>query len=92
MSLYLALRVAVADGLSDRHNASLPLLCDDPLVNIDAERSPRVMELLAEAAKDRQVIVMTCHERTSALAEQHGGTVIRLANSAATPLSTGTPA
>ncbi|MFM7064698.1 MAG: hypothetical protein ACKO04_14585, partial [Actinomycetes bacterium] len=75
MALYLALRVAVADDRTG-DGVALPLLCDDPLVHIDADRAPEVMKVLAEAARDRQVIITTCHRSTAELAEQLGGTVI----------------
>ncbi|MFM7065027.1 MAG: ATP-binding protein, partial [Actinomycetes bacterium] len=77
MVLYLALRVAVADDRT-QGGVALPLLCDDPLVNIDPQRAPEVMKVLAEAAKDRQVVITTCHPRTAELAEQAGGKVVRL--------------
>lgn len=77
MLLYLSLRIAVADDRT-AGGIALPLLCDDPLVNIDADRATEVMRVLADAAEDRQVIVTTCHRSTSDLARRFGGTVVSL--------------
>ena len=39
-----------------------PIILDDTLANIDADRRARVMDYLAMVAKTRQVIVFSCNE------------------------------
>ena len=78
--LYLALRLAVADEQSVRTEVWLPLICDDPLVHLDDERAPQAMALLAKAAKNRQVILLTCNKRSLDLAEQAGAQTLRLSD------------
>ena len=60
--LYLALRLAVADALIP----GTPLVLDDALVRFDDRRLRAAMEVLKEEAKDRQVILFTCHSREAA--------------------------
>ncbi len=59
--MYLAVRLAVC-SLALPKNASCPLILDDTLVNLDAERTAQAMKLLQEIAKERQVILFTCKE------------------------------
>lgn len=55
--VYLCLRLALAE----QHHQSLPILLDDILVNFDPERAETTTRVLADVARDRQVIVFTCH-------------------------------
>lgn len=55
--VYLCLRLALAE----QHHQSLPLLLDDILVNFDPERAEATTRVLADVAKNQQVIVFTCH-------------------------------
>jgi len=50
----------------------LPVIMDDILVNFDDERGPLAVQALAEFARNRQVIVMTCHESTRELYRRAG--------------------
>ncbi len=59
--MYLAVRIAVCT-LALPEDASCPLILDDTLVNLDAERNAQAMKLLGEIAKQRQVILFTCKE------------------------------
>ena len=59
--MYLAVRLAVCT-LALPEDASCPLILDDTLVNLDAERTAQAMKLLGEIAKQRQVILFTCKE------------------------------
>ena len=59
--MYLAVRLAVCT-LALPENSSCPLILDDTLVNLDAERTAQAMKLLGEIAKHRQVILLTCKE------------------------------
>lgn len=55
-------RIAHADLLAAR-GIELPLVLDDALVFSDDRRLEIMVELLAEAAKRHQVIVLSCHQR-----------------------------
>lgn len=57
--LYLALRLAVAEELLPKG----PLVLDDALVRFDDKRLKSAMEILREEARNRQVILFTCHDR-----------------------------
>jgi len=57
--LLLCLRVAVAGELAAKEPQVLIL--DDVLVNTDGVRQQRVLDLLMDAARDLQVVVLTCH-------------------------------
>ncbi|MBE6921608.1 MAG: hypothetical protein E7465_00305 [Ruminococcaceae bacterium] len=59
--LYLSLRLAVAEELLP----GVPLVLDDALVRFDDKRAAAAMEILKDEAKDRQVILFTCHQRES---------------------------
>ncbi|MCX6524755.1 MAG: hypothetical protein NTX58_08325, partial [Actinobacteria bacterium] len=78
--LYLALRLAVADEQSVRTSVWLPLICDDPLVHLDDNRAPQAMALLAKAAQNRQVILLTCNERSRLLAQEAGAQTLSLSD------------
>ena len=64
--LYLCLRVALASEFA-RLSVSLPIIMDDVLVNFDPMRAARAGEVLVEAARDQQVLLLTCHPETVAL-------------------------
>lgn len=59
--LYLAVRLAVCE-LAMPEGETCPLVIDDALVNLDAERQKQAMSLLKELAKKRQIILFTCRE------------------------------
>lgn len=58
--LLLALRLAIADHLSD--DAPLPLILDDPFLNWDETRLEQVEQALCGLAEERQVILLS-HRR-----------------------------
>jgi uncharacterized protein YhaN len=65
--LYLALRLAYIENLSDVHPA-LPVLMDDVLVNFDDEgRQAAAAAAVARFAGERQVVFFTCHQRVADL-------------------------
>lgn len=73
--LYLAMRIALSelccpDGLP-------PLVLDDCLVAFDDERAEQTMALLAELAKTRQILFLTCRKRESEAAVRCGATEVR---------------
>lgn len=55
--LYLSLRLAICDLLSDGRNA--PLILDDPFHNCDEERLDAIRQALLEFSRDRQVLLFT---------------------------------
>lgn len=66
--LYLALRMALLMSAVSVGRA-VPILADDILVHFDASRRAGAARALAELARERQIILFTCHEEVvSALA------------------------
>ena len=61
--LGLAVRLAMARTASGRTN--LPLLLDEPLSELDDERAKMVFNYIEQLAEDTQIILTSCHERTS---------------------------
>ncbi len=61
--LYLALRLAVAEELTP----DAPLVLDDALVRFDDIRLKAALDILAEEAKNKQVILFTCQGREKKL-------------------------
>ena len=57
--LYLALRLAVAEELTP----DAPVVLDDALVRFDDDRLAAAMKILAQEAKEKQVILFTCQQR-----------------------------
>jgi len=57
--LYLALRLAVAEELTP----DAPLVLDDALVRFDDTRLEAAMQILAETAQSKQIILFTCQSR-----------------------------
>ncbi|MET3729786.1 uncharacterized protein YhaN [Fictibacillus halophilus] len=57
--VYLAIRLAVAYHAGPR---DFPILMDDIAVNFDGARTKRTLQLIQEAAIDRQVLFFTCHK------------------------------
>jgi DNA repair exonuclease SbcCD ATPase subunit len=58
--LYLAARLALTRLLWPKEGP--PILLDDPLVNFDASRHQEALQLLAEFARGRQILLFTCSE------------------------------
>lgn len=62
--LYLCLRLGLAAAFADQ-GIRLPLLMDDVLVNFDPERADAMAQVLADFAKEQQVLLFTCHPQTA---------------------------
>ncbi len=75
--VYMALRLAVVNHL-DSGREPLPIFLDETLVNWDAWRRDRALDLLEQLANERQVFVFTCHPAMAAEIEDRGGTIIPL--------------
>ena len=63
--LFLALRLSYIENLSGAHPA-LPVIMDDVLVNFDDRRRQVAFKVIADFARNRQVIFFTCHSATVA--------------------------
>lgn len=76
--LYLAVRLAVC-RLALPEEDPCPLILDDALANFDDERMALALECLAELARERQILLFTCHGREGAyLAGRRDVTVLPL--------------
>jgi len=64
--LYLAVRLAICE-LALPSEKSCPVILDDALVNFDDERCEKALELLRELAKERQIVLFTCHRREATM-------------------------
>lgn len=74
---YLGLRLAIVDHL-DHGDERLPLFVDEALVNWDADRRERGLEVLAEVSRSRQVFAFTCHPEMAEDLGRRGACVLRL--------------
>jgi uncharacterized protein YhaN len=70
--LYLAVRLAYVRHYCDAAEP-LPLVLDDVLVNFDAARARATLRVLAEFAATSQVLIFTCHEHVTAMAQEVTG-------------------
>ncbi|PKQ20995.1 MAG: hypothetical protein CVT66_01885 [Actinobacteria bacterium HGW-Actinobacteria-6] len=68
-ALYLALRLGLISQLGDV-GPGLPLLMDDVLVNLDPERRRGAAMAVADLARERQIVLFTCHPDTAELLAQ----------------------
>lgn len=68
--IYLLLRVALADHLTNGHD-TCPLLLDDITVHADAARTRDILDLLFELSKERQIVLFTQEEQVAAWANEH---------------------
>lgn len=75
--LFFSLRLALLD-LFTQGQEPVPLLLDDPFVQFDDQRTREAVELLNDAAQERQVVLLTCRRREMDLVRQLGGHVIGL--------------
>ena len=64
--LYLCLRLGLISEFGRRH-VTLPLIMDAVLVNFDIERARAMAAVFDAFARDRQVLLFTCHHETVAL-------------------------
>jgi uncharacterized protein YhaN len=67
--IFLCLRLGLLDHL-DEDRERLPLILDDALLRIDDARRPEVYQLLAHAARRRQIFLLTCHATIAREAEE----------------------
>jgi len=55
------LRFGLIEDYETRAEA-LPIVMDDVFVNFDDTRREQVLDILRDFARDRQVIILSCHE------------------------------
>lgn len=73
--LLLALRLGLIEEY-EKNAEPLPVALDDIMVNFDVHRAKNLVKVLVDFAKDRQVILFTCHEQTRDLFKQEGAAII----------------
>jgi uncharacterized protein YhaN len=76
--LYLGIRLAFAQKDAEKRGIALPLICDDPLIHFDDQRSLSALQLLAEFSNTHQVVLFTCETRTRDAAAKIGATIIKI--------------
>jgi uncharacterized protein YhaN len=59
--LYFAMRLGLIK-VYEAEKEPMPIIMDDILVNFDDDRGPLAIKELAKFARDRQVVVLTCHK------------------------------
>lgn len=69
--LYLAMRLGLIKEYETR-SESMPIIMDDILANFDDDRGPLAVKALKRFSKDRQIIVLTCHNNTLDMYKQLG--------------------
>jgi len=62
--LYFAMRLGLIEEYEKRAEP-MPFIMDDTFVNFDDDRRTRAIKVIHEFSKDRQVIILTCHENIS---------------------------
>ena len=72
---WLSVRLALGEALGKE---GTPLVLDDVLAMYDDSRAETAIEFLAEEAKKRQIILLSCRSRDGALTEKYGGNLITL--------------
>ncbi len=75
--IYLALRLALVQGISET-GESIPMLLDDPFANYDDARLERTMRLMANLGQQHQMLLFTCREDVVRAAQTVNAPVIRL--------------
>ena len=61
--LYLAMRFGLIDEYEKR-SEPLPIIMDDVFVNFDDDRNNKIIDRVKYFAKNRQIVILTCHKRT----------------------------
>lgn len=80
--LYLAARLAICETVLPAEKA-VPIVLDDALATFDDTRCAAALRLLKELAKERQILLFTCHDREAAFfAGDEEVTILQLTNSA----------
>lgn len=67
--LYLALRLAIAELITNE-GEKLPIFADDPFSFYDDERLLRAVVFLKDYARDKQIVMFTCHNFVKNVADK----------------------
>ena len=67
--LYLALRLAIAELITNE-GEKLPIFADDPFSFYDDERLLRAVAFLKDYARDKQIVMFTCHNFVKNVADK----------------------
>jgi uncharacterized protein YhaN len=76
--LYLGVRLAFAAKDAEKRGIYMPLICDDPLIHFDDERTTAAIALIKTVSEHHQVILFTCEESTRELARAQGAHIIEI--------------
>lgn len=76
--LYFAMRLGLIEEY-EKKSESMPIILDDVLVNFDDNRGLSAFETLNKFAKDRQVLLLTCHQYIKDMYSKYGVNEINLA-------------
>jgi len=74
--LYLAMRMGLVEQYEEK-TESLPLVFDDILVNFDKSRLDLAVEAIFEFARQRQIVILTCHQNIHSLLLKYGAADIQ---------------
>lgn len=75
--LYFSMRLGLVEEYEKRVEP-MPFVMDDTFVNFDDERGQLAIEALNRFAKDRQVIVLTCHRSIMDIFKSTNATIITI--------------
>lgn len=75
--LYLAMRLAVAELITNE-SEKLPIFADDPLSQYDDNRTAKAMTFLKDYARDKQLVMFTCHSFIKEAAEKENIKIIKM--------------
>ncbi len=75
--LYFSMRLGLVEEYEKRVEP-MPFVMDDTFVNFDDERGQLAIEALNRFAKDRQVIVLTCHKSIMDIFKSTNATIITI--------------
>ena len=76
--LYLGIRLAFAKKDAEKRGIHLPLICDDPFIHFDDDRTAASIKMFKSIAEQHQVILFTCEESTLDMARAQGAHVIKI--------------
>ena len=76
--LYLGIRLAFAKKDAEERGIRLPLICDDPFIHFDDDRTAASIKMFKSIAEQHQVILFTCEESTLDMARAQGAHVIKI--------------
>ncbi len=73
--LYFSMRLGLID-VYEKRAEPMPFVMDDTFVNFDDQRRDKAINALQEFAKNRQVIVLTCHTHVNDMFKNIGANIL----------------